>query len=273
MKRFFGGISMSWKKVVVLSVITAIYTATVNMIPFLKNTSFQDIAVNVEAWILLAMLIIINCDKRFEAVLKTFSFFLISQPLIYLIEAVIGPVGFSVFDNYRYWFLVTLLTIPGAAIAFQVKKKGILGTLSLSVAVAFLGYMSVYYFRGFRLSFPNHFLSCVFCLALAVGMIFALIDEKRYRVLSLAVMVIAIVVTLLMTKPVLDYEISLPEGNWSFEIEDESVVTIEKSESGSFLVKAGKKGMTLITFTNENGESKDYYATISQSGVYVNSVE
>lgn len=273
LKKFFGGISMGWKKVIVLSLIAAVYTATINLIPILRNTSFQDIAINFEAWILFAIIIIMNCEKRFEAVLKTFVFFLISQPLIYLIEAVIGPVGFSVFDNYKYWFFVTLLTIPGAAIAFQVKKKGLLGALSLSVAVGGLGYMAIYYFRGFRVSFPNHFLSFLFCLVVGIGLIFILIDEKKLRIMSLAIMAITVVITLVLTKPSLDYEISLPEGDWTYEIEDESVVTVEKSDSDSFFVKAGKKGMTLITFTNENGEIREYYATISNSGVYVNSVQ
>ncbi|MCQ2476190.1 MAG: hypothetical protein MJ173_09880 [Clostridia bacterium] len=69
---------MGWTKVIVLSVVTAAFTATMAIIPFFAETSFHDIAVNLEAWILFAMLIIMNCKTRKEASLKTFVFLLIS---------------------------------------------------------------------------------------------------------------------------------------------------------------------------------------------------
>ena len=261
---------MGWKKVIILSVLTAVYTAGVNLIPFLKGTSFQDIAVNLEAWILFAMLIIINCETRKEAVMKTFVFFLISQPLIYLIEAVFGPVGFGIFGYYKYWFAVTLLTIPGAAAAFQVKKKGWLGALSLSVATAFLGYMAVTYYRGLRIHFPNHILSMIFCVALAVMMIVLFIDDFKPRFVAAVILIAAISLSLLVTKPVLTLEVMLPEGNWTYVIEDDSIVQIEKTDSDNFTLHAGKAGSTFLTFANENGEVKEYYATISTNGIYLN---
>lgn len=261
---------MGWKKVILLSVITAVYTAGVNLIPFLKDTSFQDIAVNLEAWILFAMLIIMNCETRKEAVIKTFVFFLISQPLIYFIEALLGPVGFGIFGYYRYWFAVTLLTIPGAAVAFQVKKKGWLGALALSVAIAFLGYMAVTYYRGLRTRFPNHILSMIFCVAFAVMMIVLFIDDFKPRFVVTVILIAAISLSLLVTKPVLTYEVVLPEGNWVYVIEDDSIVQIEKTDSDNFTLHAGKAGGTLITFTKENGERKEYYVTISNSGIYLN---
>lgn len=148
---------MGWTKVIVLSVVTAAFTAAMAIIPFFAETSFHDIAVNLEAWILFAMLIIMNCKTRKEASLKTFVLFLISQPLIYLIEALILPVGFAAFQCYKYWFIVTVLTIPGAAITFQVKKKDWSGVFALSVATAFLGYMAATYFRTFRIHFQTIF--------------------------------------------------------------------------------------------------------------------
>ncbi len=270
MRKYLGEWSMSWKKVIVLAVVTALYTAVVNLIPFLKDTSFQDIAVNLEAWILFAMLIIMNCETRWEAAIKTFVFFLISQPLIYFIEAVFGSMGFAVFQYYKYWFVITLLTIPGAAIAFQVKKKGWLGALTLSAAIAFLGYTAVTYFRSLTMYFPNHLLSMLFCIVLAIVMIILLIDEFKLRLVAAAILVVAVVLALIVTKPVLTYEITLPEGDWVYVIEDDSIAQIEEEPSGSFTIKAGNAGVTLITFTNENGEVKEYYVTISSNGIYLN---
>lgn len=255
---------------IAFAVITAVVTAVFNLIPFFEDTSFRDIAVNPEAWLLFAMLIVMNCESRKEAVIKTFVFFLISQPLIYLIEAVFGPMGFAVFVYYKYWFLITLLTVPAAALAYQVKKKGWLGAITLSVAVAILGYMAAVYFRSLRVTFPNHLLSLIFCLVVAIGMIILFIDDLKPRLMSLAVLVAVIVITLCMTKPTLTYDIDLEDGNWTYVIEDESVAQIEANESGGFTVTAGSAGGTTVTFTDESGETKEYYVTVSAGGIYLN---
>ena len=273
MRKYLGEWNMNWKKVIAFAVLTGVYTAAVNLIPALYQTSFQDIAINPEAWLLFAMLIIMNCETRWEAVTKTFVFFLISQPLIYLIEAVFGPQGFGVFRYYGYWFKITLLTIPGAAIAYQVKRKGILGALALSVAVAFLGVMAVTYYRSLRVEFPHHLLSLIFCLALAVGLIFLCIDTKKMKILSGAILAASILITMAVTKPLLHLALELPEGNWSYVIEDDSVARIEPEDSGNFIIHAGKAGSTWVTFTSDRGEVKEYNVTIFSSGIYLNEVE
>ena len=116
--KFFSSQKMSWLKVIIFSISTAVLTAVLNLIPFLNNTSFQDIAISYECWILFAIYIIVNCQKWYEAALKTFVFFLISQPLIYLIEVPFDDMGFQLFTYYKFWFILTLLTLPGAASAF-----------------------------------------------------------------------------------------------------------------------------------------------------------
>ena len=85
-KKLFGEVNMTWPKVIIFAVVTAIYTALINQVPFLKDTSFRDIAISFECWILFAIIIIVNSKSGLDSALKTFVFFLISQPLIYLIE-------------------------------------------------------------------------------------------------------------------------------------------------------------------------------------------
>lgn len=273
MRKLFGGISMGWGKIIIFSLAAAVYTAVVNLIPAFKGTSFQDIAVNLEAWILFAMFIIMNCETRKEAVCKTFIFFLISQPLIYLIEALAGPMGFEIFSYYKYWFIITLLTIPGATIAFQVKKKGWSGALVLSIAIAFLGYTAVTYYRNLRFDFPHHLLSMIFCILLAITMIILFIDDLKPRIVAAVILAAAISISLFITKPVLTYDISLPDGNWSYKVEDDSIAKLDKNGKCSFTVRAEKKGVTLITFTNKKGEKKEYYVTVSSGGIYMNEFE
>lgn len=270
MKKLSEKNSVSWTKVIIFSIITGVYTAAVNLIPFFEGTSFRDTAVNPEAWILFAMIIIMNCKTRKEAAIKTFVFFLISQPLIYLIEALFGPVGFEVFSYYKRWFIITLFTLPGAAVAFQVKKKNLPGALVLSVATGFLGYMAVTYYYSLKVYFPNHLLSLIFCVALAVGMIILFVKKPKLRIIPAAAFVAAVIVTLIAIKPVLTQKITLPEGDWDYTAEDSSVVQIEEDESGDFTVKAGEAGSTLVTFKNENGEIREYYITVAGNGIYMN---
>ena len=40
--------NMSWKRVIIFSIITAVITAVLNVIPALSDTSFQDIAINLD---------------------------------------------------------------------------------------------------------------------------------------------------------------------------------------------------------------------------------
>ena len=147
-QKYFGELNMTWPRVILLAIMTAVYTALINQVPILKDTSFQDIAINVDWWILFAVFIIVNCKTWWEASLKCFMFFLVSQPLIYLIEVPFYEYGWEIFRYYDYWFKITLLTLPGAVIAFQLKRKNWLSILVLSVATGYLAYSSVDYFRA-----------------------------------------------------------------------------------------------------------------------------
>ena len=186
-KKFFLNYNMTWLRVILFAVITAVVTAVLNELKFLNDTSFQDIAIAFECWFLFAVFIIVNCETWWEASLKTFVFFLISQPLIYLIEVPFEPGGWEVFMYYKHWFLITVLTLPGAAVAFLVKKQKWYSVPVLSVATGYLAYAAVMYIDMMTRRFPHHLLSCVFCIALAVFFILVLFDKKSLRISSFAV--------------------------------------------------------------------------------------
>ena len=44
-KRYFGEFNMTWPRVILIAVVTAVYTALMNVVPFLEDTSFQHISV------------------------------------------------------------------------------------------------------------------------------------------------------------------------------------------------------------------------------------
>ena len=43
MKKIFGGINLTWPKVIIMAVIVGIYTAIMAMLPIAKDTSFSDL--------------------------------------------------------------------------------------------------------------------------------------------------------------------------------------------------------------------------------------
>ena len=142
MKKLFGGINLTWKKVIIFAIITAVYTALMAILPFTKDTSFRDIAIMFEWWILFGIIIISNSKSPLDSALKCFVFFLISQPLVYLIQVPFSSMRWSLFGYYRYWFYWTLACLPMGYIGYYIKKKNWLSIIILSpmiMALVFLG--------------------------------------------------------------------------------------------------------------------------------------
>lgn len=82
-KKLFGGIELTWKKLIIFALISAVYTALMAIIPVVRNSSFDTITTTLEVWIFIGIFIIMNSKSNKDSALKCFIFFLISQPLIY----------------------------------------------------------------------------------------------------------------------------------------------------------------------------------------------
>lgn len=274
LKHYFGELNLTWNKIIIFSIIAGIYTAVMSLIPALYNTSFQDIAVDLDGWFLFAMFIIMNSKTWKEASLKTFVFFLISQPLVYLIE--VPFIGWEVFGYYRHWFIMTLLTLPGAIIAFQVKKQNWLSMIVLSFATCFLAYESVRYLATSLTIFPRHILSAVFSLLLALFFIFCFLKEKKHKIVALVLVVVIVVASFLYYGIGIggnSTEIVLDEGVWTYEVQDDSIVTCEMIENNRAKLTLKTAGSSYITFTNENGEKVEYLATVSGYDIWIDRME
>ena len=63
-----------------------VFTAAMAILPVFQNTSFSTIVVTFEVWILFGITIIMNSRSNLDSALKCFVFFLISQPLVYLLQ-------------------------------------------------------------------------------------------------------------------------------------------------------------------------------------------
>ncbi|MBQ0110658.1 MAG: hypothetical protein KBS41_01850, partial [Oscillospiraceae bacterium] len=118
---------------------------------------------------------------------------------IYLIEVPFSPLSWGLFGYYKHWFMWTVLTLPGAAIAFFVKKQNCLSAVILSVANLLLAYSSMYYLNSCIYNPPHHILSSVFCAAEAVFLIFVLLKPKKPRILALSLFGLSMIASVLYT--------------------------------------------------------------------------
>ena len=104
-QKLFGGIDLTWPKLILFAIIAGVLTAVIAIIPALLYTSFHAITATFEVWILFGILIILNSKSNLDSALKCFVFFLISQPLVYLIQVPFSWQGWGLFQYYRYWFI------------------------------------------------------------------------------------------------------------------------------------------------------------------------
>ena len=236
LKKLFGGLKMTWPAVILFALGAGAFTALMALIAP-DNSSFREIAVNVEAWILFAIIIIVNCDKPLEAACKTFVFFLISQPLVYLLQVPFSSMGWELFKYYPYWFRITLLTFPGAFLGWYIKRDDLWAGLILSVMLALLIWLGFGYLSDLRLNFPRHLVSTLFCFGLVPLLIFGIFRKKPAILsacgVSLAAVLIFAVLTLgrgpqeRVAGNILEAdELGLNES-WSVRVSDESLSTAE----------------------------------------------
>ena len=135
LENLFGKLNMSWLRVLLFAVAAGVYTGIVLVIPVLKDTSFQDIGIYFEWWVIFAVIIVVNCRKNLEAMIKCFVFFLISQPVVFAVEVLVGYLDLerALYYYTQIWLPVTLLTLPGGFLAFYCSRQNAFGAAVLGL--------------------------------------------------------------------------------------------------------------------------------------------
>ncbi len=194
LNNLFGKVNISWKKLILMAVVCGVVSGLLLCIPFLEGTSLENIGVCFEGWIFLALIIILNSEKPLEAALKTFVFFLVSQPIIYLVQVPFSWLHWQIFMYYKRWFIFTLLTLPGGFIAWFTKKGNVLSMLILAVADGLLMFME---FPMHLLSlihhFPHQLIALCFILASSAFYTLYLLKDKKLRIASFAIKLIFLI--------------------------------------------------------------------------------
>ena len=282
-KKVFGGIEMTWPKVIIMAVVTAAYTALINQVPFLKETSFQDIAISFECWVFFAMMIMMNTKKPLESAIKTFVFFLISQPLVYLIE--VPFLGWSVMEYYKNWILWTILTFPMAYFGNYLRKKNWFSLLVISPAILFVGFIGMDYLITAFDTFPKHLLSALFCFATMFIYSLAVTEQKKQRIIALtvsAVIVAASVVvaiispTNISTSVMASYKDGPFDETYSVHIEDEKLGTVSIKAIDDFYVVQGdfkRTGKTKLILEDKDGNKRSFDLDIGRKTYTINEIK
>ena len=273
-RKMYGSLNMSWPVVFLYAAAAAVVTAVFLIFPAFKDTSFDRMGIYFEAWIFLAVILMANCKKPLESALKTFVFFLVSQPLIYFLQVPFSLLGFGLFRYYRYWFIWTLLTFPMAYIGWYIKKRNWLSLLILSPVLVYLTWTGVQAFQETLRRFPHLLVTGIFCFAQVLIYLYVFTSGKWQKLCGLVPVIAVAAVLLIRSGP--DYLMQMNDtlpGETSFSsgavvtVSDPSVAEVELTspEEGRVTVRFFKYGSTVVTI-EDGGDVQSYTVLAADEG-------
>ena len=278
MKKLFGGIDLSFKRIIILAILAGVYTAIMAIIPGLKYTSFHTITVSFEVWILFGILIIMNSKSNKDAALKCFVFFLISQPLVYLLQVPFSWQGWNLFQYYRIWFVWTILCLPMGYIGYYMKKDKWWGYLILLPMVLLTAYSYSIYFSDFLFSYPKYILISLFCIATMIIYPLYIFNNKKIKTVGVVVsslLIVVITVLGLLNPPVYSTDILSSNDKNPFDdtykvyLKDKkygklSIMRLEEIDGYFVHAEFRKAGKTSFILESSDGKMVEYNVSIKR---------
>ena len=271
-KKLFGGIDLTWPKVIIAAIVAGVFTAAMAIIPAVQYTSFIAITVSFEVWILFGILIIMNSKSNLDSALKCFVFFLISQPLVYLIQVPFSWQGWALFGYYKYWFMWTVLCLPMGYIGYYMKKGKWWGYLILFPMILLTGYSYMMYFPDFLFARPRYILISLFCAAAMILYPVCIFEDKKIKTVGALIgcaIVVALTVICLLNPPVYIAEIAGNgeeyrfDGSYSAYLADDKygdvdIRYMDSIEDYMLHAEFKRAGRTVLTLESPTGEKTEY---------------
>ena len=264
--KLYGGINLTWLGVILYAVGAAVLTTIFLVVPIFKDTSFSRMGETLEAWIFFAVIIIANAKSPLESALKTFVFFLISQPLIYLFQVPFSWQGWGLFQYYRNWFILTLFTFPAAFIGWCIKKKNWLSLLILMPVLILLAYICEGGLKHVIHEFPRLLIMVLFCLAQVVIYLYTFTENIWQKIVGALVPIAVIAVIMLVPRNV-EFSTSqfLPDDpvlteNAAVTVDDTGIADISVAGTGedsTVQIRVHAYGTT--SFTIKDGDMEYQY--------------
>lgn len=202
-KKLFGGLDLNWKKLIIFAICAGVYTAIMAMLPVAKNTSFSDLIETFEVWIFFGILIIMNSKSAKDSAFKCFVFFLISQPLVYVVQDIINNSNLFM-TYYRFWILWTIACLPMGFVGYYMKKDKWWGLAILIPVLVLLGFMLNKYLSETLFYFPRHLLTTIFCITTLLLYPLVIFKDRKLKITGLIVssLIIIVMVFLSLKNPI-----------------------------------------------------------------------
>ncbi len=281
MKRLFGGIDLTWKRLVIFAVMAGLYTGFMAMLPAAKDTSFADITISFEWWVLFGIIIIVNSASPVDSALKCFIFFLISQPLVYLVQVPFNVYGWGIFRFYRGWFIWTLCTFPMGFVGYYMKKEKWWSLLILVPMLLFVGYHYYSFFTETMSFFPRHLLSAIFCAVTVILYPLVVFSVKKLRlggvIISIVILIAFTVMGLISGGNVYNTVLLVNNGSAGVEFDDNCKFYLEDDSFGrvyvdyeknieDYMLKAEltRTGETRLIMETPDGEKREFELVINR---------
>lgn len=279
MKKIFGGIDLNWKKVIIYAVIVGVYTALMAIIPQVRFTSLNTITATLEVWIFLGILIIMNSKSNMDSALKCLVFFLISQPLIYLLQVPFSWQGWNLFGYYKFWLLLTVLCFPMGYIGYYIKKDKWWGYLILFPMILITAYSYYTYLTYFSFYYPKYILISIFCAVAMIVYPNMLFSNKTVKITGTVISSLLIIgITVIVILNPYKYSTEILSTVDNKDITNEYKVYLKDSKYGdvsikyvdsieSYMVHADfkKNGKTELIVETPDGEIKEYNLNIEMN--------
>ncbi len=278
MKKLFGEINLTWKKLIIFAIVAGIYTALMAIIPIFKHTSFETIVATFEVWIFFGIIIIMNSKSNKDSALKCFVFFLISQPIIYLLQVPFSWQHWNLFGYYKYWFIWTIFCLPMGYIGYYMKKNKWWGYIILLPMIILTSFEYMTYLSYFTFSYPKYLLICLFCIGALIAYPLYIFENKKIRTVGVVISSLLIVIISIygFINP-LHYKTQIMSNGEKYKFDDTYKVYLEDAKYGKveiiylesiedYFVQADfvKEGKTKITLEDVNGNKKIYNIDIKR---------
>ena len=275
MKKIFGGINLTWPRIIIMAIIAGIYTAIMALLPIVNDTSFSDLKVTFEVWIFFGIFIIMNSKSAKDSALKCFIFFLISQPLVYLVQDVVNHT--QLFNTYyRFWILWTIACLPMGFIGYYMKKDKWWGLLILAPMLLLTGEECAGYLSKTMFSFPRHLLTTIFCMSALIIYPLAIFKNKIAQIGGLIIsglLIIIIAVLCLIKPPIYSTDILSNSGEYIFDNSyktylmdkkygDLSIKCEDETEDCIVHAEFKKAGKTILVLESPDGKKTTFDISI-----------
>ena len=287
MKKLFCGVNLNWKIVIISAIVIGISVGLLNSVPALRDTTITDIATYFDFWIFFGLFIVMNSKSNMDSALKCFVFFLISQPLIYLVEIPFNSLGWGLFVYYRNWFIWTILTIPMGYIGYYIKKDKWYSFLILIPLLILLGCGINTTITNFKYSFPKHTINLLFIIASFIMYPILLFNDKKIKYIGLIISITIMIIFGFgpaVSSSTYDTTVKCSDDNIVFDntykayLEDDNFGSLSISYNKNieeYCIDASfkKQGDTRVILEDSNGNKQYYDLSIGKNTFSIKGLE